>query len=150
MNYYTDAFRHYADFGGRATRSQFWVFALINTLVGCLSLILAALAMATHNSVPSPPVAFTDGTHSMESSSMGVDTFYLGLLLLSGLYQLAVLIPGHSLAVRRLHDIGKSGWSLMWAFIPLIGSILLIVWLCRDSDPDNRYGPNPKASEGLG
>ncbi len=123
MNYYTDAFRHYADFGGRATRSHFWFFGLINLLVYILILIV--------------------------EMSMGMlDPQGLGPL--SVIYQLAVLIPAISVTVRRLHDVGKSGWSLLLAFIPLIGQIILIVWYCRDSDSDNKYGPNPKASERLG
>jgi len=61
------------------------------------------------------------------------------------IYSLAVFIPGLAVSVRRLHDIGKSGWWLLIAFIPLIGAILLIVWMCTDSDAGaNEYGPNPK------
>jgi uncharacterized membrane protein YhaH (DUF805 family) len=63
------------------------------------------------------------------------------------IYGLSSTIPAFAVAVRRLHDIGKSGWFLLLNFIPLIGAIVLLVWLCRDSDSDNQYGPNPKASE---
>ena len=62
------------------------------------------------------------------------------------LYALAVLIPGVAVAVRRLHDVGKSGWMILIALIPLIGAIWLIVLYVTDSNPgDNEYGPNPKA-----
>lgn len=59
------------------------------------------------------------------------------------LYELAVLIPSTALAVRRLHDTGHSGW---WYLLVLtgIGSIVLLVWFCQDSGPDNKYGPSPK------
>ena len=68
-----------------------------------------------------------------------------GYGLISGLYMLAVLIPGIAVGVRRLHDVGKSGWMLLIGFIPLIGAIWLIVLLATDSNPgDNKYGPNPK------
>lgn len=65
--------------------------------------------------------------------------------ILSSLYSLAVLIPGLAVCVRRLHDIGKSGWWLFIVLIPLVGSILLVVWYCQDSqEGENAYGPCPK------
>ena len=65
--------------------------------------------------------------------------------VLGGLYGLAVLIPAIGVGIRRLHDIGKSGWMLLISLIPLIGWIWLLVLLTTDSNPgDNQYGPNPK------
>lgn len=62
-----------------------------------------------------------------------------------GVYCLGVLIPSIAVAVRRLHDTGKSGWMLLIALIPIIGFIWLLVLLVKDSDPgDNAYGTNPK------
>lgn len=64
-----------------------------------------------------------------------------------GIYYLAVMIPSLAVLVRRLHDTNRSGWWLFINFIPLIGSIILLVFLVQDSQPDeNRYGPNPKAA----
>ena len=64
---------------------------------------------------------------------------------IGGLYGLALLIPGLAVSVRRLHDIGKSGWMLLIALIPLIGTIWLIILLATDSTPgNNQYGNNPK------
>lgn len=64
---------------------------------------------------------------------------------LYAIYVFAAFIPGITVGVRRLHDIGKSGWWLLIALIPLIGTILLILDLAKDSQPgDNQYGPNPK------
>lgn len=64
---------------------------------------------------------------------------------LPGLWSLIILIPNLSLSVRRLHDTGKSGWYLLWNLLPLIGSIMVLVHLASDSDPNtNAYGPNPK------
>jgi len=61
------------------------------------------------------------------------------------LYSLGVLIPGLAVSVRRLHDIGKSGWMLLIVFIPLVGWIWLLVLMVTDSEPgENQYGPNPK------
>lgn len=56
----------------------------------------------------------------------------------------ALLIPILAVGVRRLHDTGRSGWWVLLNLIPLVGTIILIVWLCQDSSPDNQYGPNPK------
>jgi uncharacterized membrane protein YhaH (DUF805 family) len=66
--------------------------------------------------------------------------------VLSFIYSLAILLPSLAVAFRRLHDTGKSAWWLLIGLIPLIGSIILLVFFCQDSDPnDNQYGPNPKA-----
>jgi uncharacterized membrane protein YhaH (DUF805 family) len=65
--------------------------------------------------------------------------------ILGVIYSLAVLLPGLAVAVRRLHDVGKSGWMLFISLIPLVGTIWLIVLMVRDSEPlENKYGPNPK------
>lgn len=68
-----------------------------------------------------------------------------GVNLLSSLFSFATIIPGLAVSVRRLHDVGKSGWMLLITLIPLIGMIWLLVLLATDSNPgDNKYGPNPK------
>ena len=105
----------YVNFSGRARRSEYWWFCLANIIV---SFVLSGLYQATG----------------------------LGLFsVLSGLYSLAVLIPGLGVCVRRLHDVGK-GWG--WIFIslvPLVGAIILIIFMASDSQPGtNQYGPNPK------
>lgn len=75
-----------------------------------------------------------------------IDGILFQASILSGIFSLAVLIPGISLSTRRLHDIGKSGWWYLIAFIPLIGGILLIIWWAKEGDKgDNAYGPDPKA-----
>ena len=110
-------FSKYADFTGRARRSEYWYFTLFNVLV---SMILGGLSRSG-------------------DSSLNIFT------MLSSLYSLAVLIPGLAVCCRRLHDIGRSGWWVLIALIPLVGAIILIVWYCRDSQPGvNDYGPNPK------
>ena len=64
---------------------------------------------------------------------------------LGGLYSLAVLIPSLAVAARRLHDTDRSGWWQLIALIPLIGVIILLVFVCSDSKPgENRFGANPK------
>ncbi|WP_458414837.1 DUF805 domain-containing protein [Schinkia sp. CFF1] len=64
---------------------------------------------------------------------------------LSAIYTLAVFLPSLAVGIRRLHDTGRSGWWLLISLIPLIGAIVLIVFMCEDSkEGDNQYGPNPK------
>lgn len=77
-------------------------------------------------------------------------SFVVGLIsdklsFVSTLYSLAVLVPSLAVGVRRLHDIGKSGWWILIGLIPVVGWIIAIVWACTDSQAgDNAYGPNPK------
>ena len=68
--------------------------------------------------------------------------------IIGTIYSLAVLIPSLAVGIRRLHDTGRSAWWLLIALIPLLGAIVLIVFLAKDSDPgENQYGPNhPKAA----
>lgn len=72
-------------------------------------------------------------------------TFLCGIIPFLGyLASLVFLIPGIAVAVRRLHDLGKSGWNYLFVLIPLVGPILLIIWFCQPSqEGENQYGPNP-------
>ena len=115
---FTEAIKHvfnnYANFSGRARRSEYWWFVLLNSLV---STALSRLAQ------------MGDGS-----------TLFTAL---ASLWSLALLIPGLAVTWRRLHDIGKSGWwSLLGC--NLIGMIVLIVWLSRAGDTDeNLFGADP-------
>ncbi|GAB4181413.1 MAG: DUF805 domain-containing protein [Calditrichia bacterium] len=67
--------------------------------------------------------------------------------ILGFLYMIAVFIPSLAVSVRRLHDIGKSGWWMLLIFIPILGAIILIIFFIMDSqEGDNQYGPNPKTT----
>ncbi len=119
MNWYLKVLKQYADFNGRARRKEYWMFVLFNT-------IFSILAMALDN-------------------VLGIAIEAVGYGPLYGLYVLTVLIPGLAVLTRRLHDIGKSGWMILIALIPLIGAIWLLVLMVTDSNPgENRYGTNPK------
>lgn len=120
MNWYLKALRQYADFDGRARRTEYWMYTLFNLIFIC---VLYALFFI-----------------------IGADSSMAMLILaLIGLYSLATFIPSIAVAIRRLHDVGKSGWMLLVVFIPLLGGIWLLVLYCTDSQPgDNEYGPNPK------
>jgi len=119
MSWYFEVLKKYAVFAGRARRKEYWYFFLFNILASYL-------------------LGFIDGVTGMFSPEAGMG-------LLSGLYTLAVLIPGIAVSVRRLHDTNHSGWWLFIALVPIIGTIVLIVFMVRDSQQaENDYGPNPK------
>lgn len=71
----------------------------------------------------------------------------IDMAFLQSLYTLAVLLPGLGVTVRRLHDTGRSGWWILIGLVPLVGTIVLLVFMASDSQPgNNQYGPNPKAA----
>ena len=108
-------FSKYATFSGRARRSEYWYFVLLQVIV---TAVLNGLYSATES------VAFS------------------AILVL---FDLALLVPSLAVCWRRLHDIGRSGAYYFFVLIPLVGWILLLVWMCQDSQPGaNQYGPNPK------
>jgi uncharacterized membrane protein YhaH (DUF805 family) len=112
----------YADFNGRARRSEFWWWALFTVLVGLVASIIDAIL----------------GTRSTST----------GNGLVGSLASLAMLLPSLAVGARRLHDTGRSGWwQLLWIVV-LVGWIFLVVWWCTDSHGDNRYGPSPKGGVG--
>ena len=69
----------------------------------------------------------------------------LGLDIISMLVGLALLVPSISIAARRLHDTGRTGWWQLIALIPIVGFIILIVFLAQDGHETNDYGVNPKS-----
>ena len=116
---YVDNFKHtimgnYANFKGRASRSEYWRFYGITIVIAGIFNVLSALVMDT-----------------ALASVVG---------LISIVYNLAILLPSIGLAARRLHDIGKSGWMLLISFIPF-GIIYVIYLLAQKGDEgDNQYG----------
>ncbi len=125
MDWYLDILKNkYAMFGGRARRKEYWYFVLFN--------LLASIALGVIDGIT--------GTYSEDA----------GLGLLGGIYALAVFIPSIAVAMRRLHDTGRSGWWLLLALIPILGFLVLLVFMLLDSESgDNQYGPNPKVPPGL-
>jgi uncharacterized membrane protein YhaH (DUF805 family) len=120
MNWYLEVLRKYAVFDGRARRQEYWMFTLIGAMLPVALVVLAAML----------------GTNMENTSSMIIGAYYL-----------AILLPSLAVAVRRLHDTGRSGWWLVVAVIPLIGSIALLIFTLQDSEKGtNQYGPNPKMS----
>ncbi|RLV61655.1 DUF805 domain-containing protein [Parashewanella curva] len=68
----------------------------------------------------------------------------MGTWILTTVLSLGLLVPSLAVGARRLHDTGRSGWWLLIGLIPLIGSIVLLIFFVMDSHDDNEYGPNPK------
>ena len=128
--------RKYVTFSGRATRSEFWWFFLFTILVN-----LAATSQAS-SFVP----ILLDGQDMTENeSSYFLNNFFF--LYLSTITSLILLLPSLAVAVRRLHDVGRSGWWILIAF-SVIGIIPLLIWYVTDTkDEENVYGQNPKTED---
>jgi uncharacterized membrane protein YhaH (DUF805 family) len=110
VKWYFGALKKYTEFSGRASRKEFWLFTLFNTLA---YLILGIVGL--------------------------VLDLPLGLL-----YGLGTWLPVISVQVRRLHDTNRSGWCWWLVLLPLIGFIIVFVWMVsRGTEGDNDYGPDP-------
>lgn len=74
-----------------------------------------------------------------------IDYWLFGMTIISSIYVIAVIIPSIAVAVRRIQDTGRNGFWVLVAFVPLIGTIWVLILLLQDSEPNsNAYGPNPK------
>lgn len=104
----------YATFSGRASRSEYWYLTLFGYLLSLLIFFIG---------------------YSLNSPEL--------MMGISLVVCLIFFVPGLAVSVRRLHDTGRSGWWLLLAFIPYIGSIALFIIFCIGSNDDNKYGPNP-------
>ena len=108
----------YANFSARARRKEYFLFLLAYII---LYVVFVVIDVGT-------------GTFN-EAISMGA---------LTGIFVLAMLIPGLAVSVRRLHDTNRSGWWLLISFIPLVGAIWLMVLIClKGTSGENRFGLDP-------
>lgn len=114
--YFVNVIRdHYIDFDGRARRKAYWMFTLFNIAISLGITLVVGLVS--------------------ESLASG----------LSGLLALALFLPGLGLAVRRLHDTGRSGWYLLVLLVPIVGAFILLYFMVTEGDAGpNEYGPDPK------
>lgn len=111
-------FRNYANFKGRSTRSEYWWWLLAQGIIAIVLTVLLALTI--------------DDTAS----------YLVGGVLV--LFCLAIVIPNLALSIRRLHDIGKSGWWFLISLVPF-GGIVLLVFTLQPSDGANNWGEPAKA-----
>jgi uncharacterized membrane protein YhaH (DUF805 family) len=117
IQWYTEVLKKYAVFTGRARRAEYWSFWLVNFVI---IVVLSVVGGFLGRAVGS---------------------------FLVGIYSLAVLVPHLAVAVRRLHDTGKSGWWVLILLVPFVGWIALLILLVLEGQPgDNEYGPNPKSA----
>ena len=118
---------NFSNFSGRARRKEYWMFTLIYMIVIIIAMVL-------------------DG-----ALGLGFDMGYGVTAPYGWIYSIVALvhlIPAWGVLVRRLHDVGKSGWFMLISLVPIIGGIWLLVLLCTDGDSsENAYGPSPKSVE---
>ena len=120
MKYFIIAFKNWNKFKGRANRSEFWYFTLFYFVIGTILYFI--------------DVSFL-GYDALDPTSIGV---------LQSIFGLVVLIPSLSLTVRRLHDVNKSGWNMLW-ILTLIGAFyVLYLNIIKGREEDNSYGPPSK------
>jgi len=123
MKWFLKCLNQYGDFRGRARRTEYWMFSLFSIIFSILASIIDIIVFGVGLEEWGP-----------------IDT----------IYTLALFIPSIAVSVRRLHDIGKSGWMMLLILIPIIGWIWLFVLSVTDSDSgENQYGPNPKEPNDL-
>jgi uncharacterized membrane protein YhaH (DUF805 family) len=115
-------YKRYFEFTGRSRRKEYWMFTLLQVLI-----IFGLIAIA---------FAF---------SSAGEDTVLTILYGGLGLWFLVTFIPNLAVQVRRFHDQDLTGWLSLLGFIPYIGGLIILVFMCIDGKRGpNKYGPDPK------
>ena len=134
MNWYLKVLKQYVDFSGRARRTEYWMFTLFSVIISIALGIVDALVF---------------GTGSFAAVLGGGVTASVSLGVLGTIYSLAVLLPSLAVAVRRLHDTDRSGWWLLIGLVPLVGGIVLLVFLVLEGTRGpNSHGADPKAVAG--
>jgi uncharacterized membrane protein YhaH (DUF805 family) len=126
MSLMFEPLKKYAQFSGRARRSEYWLFTLFIILVEIVYLVLVSVA---------------GGGTSGNMNGLG-----MALTGLYGLFILGVIIPSLAVGFRRLHDTDRSAWWLLIALLPFIGGLVLLVFnVLPGTTGPNKYGPDPKA-----
>lgn len=120
MSHFVDGLKKYVDFGGRASRTQYWMFMLVSFVISIVLLIV-------DNALGTAPDVET-----------GVGTGLLGAI-----FSLAIFLPSLAILVRRFHDSGKSGWWALILLVPCVGLIVWLVFALQKSDGPNQWGPAP-------
>lgn len=122
MKWYLHAFKNFLNFNGRASRTEYWMFVILNT----------TFAVASYT---------IDLIFNLGFGELGYGPFYI-------IYSLIAALPGIALSVRRLHDTGRKGSFIFIALLPILGAIwLLILFLMKGDDEENDYGEKPINSD---
>ena len=120
MRSYFDGMLRYFEISGRSTRMQYWMFALIQLL-----LTVGAVA-----------IDYQTGGFRDLGNPQPTATLFIGIVH---------IVPAFTLTIRRLHDVGRSGWWYFLPLVPIVGAIILLVWMCWPSDEyANAYGDHPR------
>ena len=133
----------YAVFSGRARRSEYWWYVLAYGIVyTVLYVALIAPGLAEYTAATSEYLMAGDPAAPMPTMSGSLTTGYAIVSIVG----LALLLPTLGVAVRRLHDTGKSGFFVLLNLIPFVGQIIMIVFTAANGTPGpNQFGPDPKA-----
>ncbi len=123
-------FRKYATFSGRASRSEFWWWALVAAI---FSIVLNVLTFAGRTA---------GATLRPDGTSVPGPVYWIGLIL-STIISLAIIVPNLAVTVRRLHDANMSGWTYLLVLIPFVGPILILVFLAQGSKPEGQRFDKP-------
>lgn len=139
MSWHLAVLKNYAGFRGRARRREYWMFVLVNAIIGGALAVIGKLTK------------MPDGaTFGIGTSRNGLGVFGIGVSgnpVLFQVYALATFLPFLAVEVRRLHDIGLPGGGGSSALSPVLGWIVLVVFCATDGAAGgNRYGPDPKAA----
>ena len=144
-------FKKYATFSGRARRSEYWWFMLLNVILGGCASYLFQWKMSVKAAVESQigeALFDQEKMDALMAQAQACDDKFYPLLGLIGVLSLILLLPSLAACVRRLHDTARSGWIVLLNFIPIVNfvtGILTLIWTLQDSKPeDNRYGDSPK------
>ncbi len=120
-------YRRYADFSGRSTRREYFMFALLSIIV----VFGAIFVMAAGGGL-------TDGGNAAPGA-----LFWVGVAVVA-IWGLASFIPSIAVQVRRFHDQDRSGWMILLGFIPYVGGLIVFIFMCLEGTRGpNRYGPDP-------
>jgi len=144
-------FKKYATFKGRARRSEFWWFSVLGWLLSIASYAVVFWKMTKLDEVQAQvsEVMFDEEKlQALTAQAESYDSTFFLLIAIIGVISLLLLLPSLGVAVRRLHDVGKSGWLLIGMIIPVVNivvGIMLLIYYLKDSDRGtNKYGPSPK------
>ena len=125
MDYMLMPLRRYAEFSGRSRRKEYWMFILGVIIVAVVLSIIEGIL----------------GLTGMIGGAYGP---------LTTLFMLAILVPGIAVQVRRFHDQDKSGWFVLLGLIPILGGLIVLVFMCLEGTKgDNRFGPDPKGANAV-